>query len=94
MTLITIENRGYAIIVHRERLKGSRREWTVANQFDIYLKGPFGRLDYSSATNLALQVILDANLPAIALKRVFSARTRTNKVSPETVDMFSKGRAE
>ena len=41
MILITIENKGWgALVVHPEKLKGSRLEWRVNNDIEIYVKGP------------------------------------------------------
>lgn len=87
MIHITIENKGYAIIVHRERLKDARHEWTAANQFDVFIKGAFKPLEYDVARNLALQVIIDANLPVIALKRI-SKPMRSKILSSDTKKMF------
>jgi hypothetical protein len=88
MTLITIENKYGVIVVHRERLIGARREWTAANQFDLFLKGAFSPLEYDQARNLALQVIIDARLPAIALKRVVRGQRISNRLSSDTKKMF------
>lgn len=89
MTIITIENFYGNMRVHREKLSESRVEWVAANQFEIRLKGAFKPLEYDAARNLALQVIIDAHLPAIALKRVMRAQRPNNRKSTETKRMFS-----
>lgn len=87
MTHITIENVYGMITVLTGEHHGGRLEWVAANQFEIKIKGKFSPLDYDAARNLALQVILGANLPAIALKRVNRAK-RPNRLSTETKRMF------
>jgi len=88
MTHITIENKYGVIVVHRETIDGSRLEWVAANQFEIAIKGAFKPLEYDAARNLALQVIIDARLPAIALKRVMRGKRPSNRLSSDTRKMF------
>lgn len=88
MTIITIENKYSMIVVHREKIDGSRLEWRAAQQFEVYIKGAFSPLEYDCARNLALQVIIDAHLPAIALKRVMRGQRPTKTMSTETKRMF------
>lgn len=88
MTHITIENRYGNMIAHTEVLEGSRLEWRAANQFEIRIKGKFSPLEYDQARNLALQIIIGAHLPAIALKRVMRAQRPNNRASSETKKMF------
>jgi len=87
MTIITIENKWGNMVAHTGRMKDSRKEWVAANQFEIYIKGAFKPLEYDQARNLALQVIIGAHLPAIALKRV-SKPKRPSNFTTETKRMF------
>lgn len=87
MIVITIENHYGNMFVHRAKAPDSRVEWVAGNQFEIRLKGAFKPLEYDAARNLALQVIIDAHLPAIALKRVMKAQ-RPNNRKTDTKRMF------
>ena len=88
MTIITIENHYGNMFVHRAKAPDSRVEWVAGNQFEIRLKGAFKPLEYDAARNLALQVIIDARLPAIALKRVNKPQRQSRKNQTETKRMF------
>lgn len=88
MNVLTIENKYGVMVVHTSKLEKARHEWTAANQFDIYIKGVFKPLDYDAARNLALQAIIGASLPAIALKRVTKAMRPNNRLSSDTRKMF------
>lgn len=76
MRLITIVNRYGVLTVEEGRLDDSRREWTAANSIDVYVKGGFTDIEYAQAANLAMNVCLGMNIPAIALKRVVAGKTR------------------
>lgn len=88
MRHITIENSYGCIRVKEGALDGSRLEWRAAGQFEIWIRGAFKPLDYDAARNLALQVIIDARLPAIALKRVSRAKVTSRRNHTETKRMF------
>lgn len=89
MILITIKAKYGMVVCLQGRNKGSRLEWIAANQFEFYLEGAFSPLDYDSARNLALQTIIGAHLPAIALKRVSRPKRQSKKSQSETKGMFS-----
>jgi hypothetical protein len=88
MQIVTIENHYGNMFVHRGKAPDSHVEWIAANQFEIRLKGAFKPLEYDAARNLALQVITDARLPAIALKRVVRGNRPNNRAASETKKMF------
>lgn len=88
MILITIRNNYGVITSIRSQVKFGRLEWVAANQFEFRLVGSFKPLEYDAARNLALQTIIDAHLPAIALKRVMRAKPSSKKTSSETKRMF------
>lgn len=88
MRLITIENKWGNITVHEGRLDGSRREWTVTGQMDIFIKGTFDKVEYDSAANLACNVAQGMNIPLTMLRRVWSANSRSNTVHPKQAKLF------
>lgn len=88
MTILTIENLYGMMTVLNGGHHGGRLHWRAANQFEIKIKGKFSPLEYDQARNLALQIIIGANLPAIALKRVMRAQRPSNRASSETKKMF------
>lgn len=69
MRLITIVNRYGVITAHEGLLKGAKEEW-VAPGLKVFKKGHYGRKDYESACNLALNIAIDMHIPAISLRKV------------------------
>ena len=86
MRLITIDVKDESMVVVEGVLKGSRREWTVTGQLDIFVKGKINGVKWDQAGNLALNVCCEMHIPAISLKRVW----RAGSVDPRKIDPSQK----
>ncbi len=74
---------------HEGMLKGSRREWTVTDELEVYVKGEMNGIKWDQAGNLALSICDEMHIPLISLKRVWRAGSQhPRKIDPSQKTMF------
>ena len=69
MIQISIESKYNMIVVHEEKVKKSRLEWTAPG-IEIYIKGAFKPSDYAVAANIAMNYALGIGIQPSWLRRV------------------------
>lgn len=78
MRLITIDKTYEGLRVSEGASDGSRIEWTATGALSIHLKGAFAPMEYEQAANLALNIALGMNIPAISFRRVMKPSAKKN----------------